>query len=90
MMMARLIPAALGRPQPLAQLSGPTFAEEVIRGYPTGAVVAAEDPAVANFVKAAFESHTFRVWTSRDVIGVEVAGEKTINRSEKAQGDVLQ
>ena len=74
LMMARLIPAALGRPQPCAMLSGPTFAEEVLRGYPTGAVVASCDSAVAATVKATFESHTFRIWTSGDVVGVEVAG----------------
>lgn len=72
--MARLIPAALGRPQPCAMLSGPTFAAEVVAGFPTGAVVAAEDAAVAAAVKAAFEGHTFRIWTSSDVVGVEVAG----------------
>lgn len=71
---ARLIPAALGRPQPVAVLSGPTFAEEVLRGFPSGAVVASCDPAVAAAAKAAFETPSFRVWTSPDVIGVEVAG----------------
>ncbi len=37
MMMSELIPAALGRPeQPTAFVSGPTFAEELMRGYPSG------------------------------------------------------
>lgn len=74
LMMSQLIPAALGRPQPVAVLSGPTFAEEVLRGFPSGAVVASTVPAVTAAAKAAFQSHTFRVWTSGDVVGVELAG----------------
>jgi len=65
-LMSDLIPAALGRPQPLVVLSGPTFAEEVMRGYPTGAVAASTDPALAAACARLFSSHTFRVFTSRD------------------------
>lgn len=58
----------LGR---VAVLSGPTHAEEVARGQPSAAVVAASDSAVAAHFQALFHGPTFRVYTSRDVLGVE-------------------
>ncbi len=60
--------------RPLAVLSGPSFALEVAHGQPTAVVVAAADAAVAKSVQQAFASPTFRVYSSDDVVGVELAG----------------
>jgi glycerol-3-phosphate dehydrogenase (NAD(P)+) len=59
---------------PLAALSGPSFALEVAQGQPTAVVVAAADLAVAEQVQHAVSSHTFRAYSSEDVVGVELAG----------------
>lgn len=57
-----------------AVLSGPTFALETARGDPTAAVVASTDLALAEEVQHALSSPTFRIYNSRDVAGVELAG----------------
>lgn len=58
----------------VAALSGPTLALEVARRIPTAIVVASEDPAAAQTVQALFHSPAFRVYTSGDVLGVEMGG----------------
>lgn len=58
----------------LAVLSGPSFAREVAAGYPTALVVASKDPEAARTVQKLVSSLVIRVYTSRDVAGVEVAG----------------
>lgn len=58
----------------LAVLSGPSFARETADGHPTAVVVAATDRTVAETVQRAFQVGTFRVYTSDDVIGVEIGG----------------
>ncbi len=58
---------------PIAALSGPSHAEEVARQVPTSVVAAAKDRAVAEMVQDLFMSPTFRVYTTDDVIGVELA-----------------
>jgi glycerol-3-phosphate dehydrogenase (NAD(P)+) len=55
-------------------LSGPSFALEVAQGVPTAVVVASASNEVATRVQEAFSSERFRVYTSSDVVGVEVAG----------------
>lgn len=60
--------------RPLAFLSGPSFAKELVQRYPTGVVVASSNPATAAAVQKLFSSTFFRVYTSEDVIGVELAG----------------
>jgi glycerol-3-phosphate dehydrogenase (NAD(P)+) len=59
---------------PVAALSGPSFAAEVARGLPAAVVTACRDPDQAAFVQAAFNHERFRVYTSDDVIGVELGG----------------
>jgi glycerol-3-phosphate dehydrogenase (NAD(P)+) len=59
---------------PRAVLSGPSFALEVALGQPTAVVAAAADAAVAEAVQQAFANPTFRVYSSDDVVGVELAG----------------
>lgn len=56
----------------VAVLSGPTHAEEVARGLPTAAVVACPDPTRGAVFQELLHGPTFRVYTSRDVPGVEV------------------
>jgi len=58
----------------VASLSGPSHAEEVARGMPTSVVVASLDPNLAIWVQDLFLTDRFRVYTSSDVIGVELAG----------------
>ena len=72
--MSELIPTALGRKQPLAVLSGPSFAIELMQGLPTAIVAASEDVKLAVKVQRLFASSNLRVNTSTDVIGVEMAG----------------
>ena len=72
--MSELIPHALGRKQPLAVLSGPSFAIELMQGLPTAIVAASEDVKLAVRVQRLFASSNLRVNTSTDVIGVETAG----------------
>jgi glycerol-3-phosphate dehydrogenase (NAD(P)+) len=59
---------------PVAALSGPSHAEEVARGIPTAVVIACADPARAVALQKLFMSPAFRVYTSDDVIGVELGG----------------
>ncbi len=57
-----------------AVLSGPSHAEEVARGVPTAVVVASTCPDAARDVQACFMNNVFRVYTSTDVVGVELGG----------------
>ncbi|MDO4593870.1 MAG: NAD(P)H-dependent glycerol-3-phosphate dehydrogenase [Tissierellia bacterium] len=57
-----------------AVLSGPSHAEEVIIAMPTTVVCASEDESIAKDVQNIFMRDTFRVYTSTDVIGVELGG----------------
>jgi glycerol-3-phosphate dehydrogenase (NAD(P)+) len=55
-------------------LSGPSFAIEVCQGQPTAVVAAARDEANALAVQQLFATPAFRVYSGRDVVGVELAG----------------
>lgn len=55
-------------------LSGPSHAEEVARDLPTTVVAAGADPAACKTVQEAFLGKTFRVYTSPDILGVEIGG----------------
>ncbi|SMF87463.1 glycerol 3-phosphate dehydrogenase (NAD(P)+) [Paenibacillus uliginis N3/975] len=55
-------------------LSGPSHAEEVIRKCPTTVVVASSDSKAAAAAQDLFMNAYFRVYTNRDMIGVELAG----------------
>lgn len=61
--------------QSLVILSGPTLAKEVLNGQPTAASVACEDMAIATKVQnACTVPNKFRLYTNKDVIGVELGG----------------
>ncbi len=55
-------------------LSGPSFASEVARGDPTAITVASQDDALLQTVQREFSDSAFRVYTNRDVVGVELGG----------------
>ena len=59
---------------PVGALSGPSFAQEVAEGQPTAITVAFDDPSVASLVQREFSSESLRLYTSTDVIGVELGG----------------
>ena len=56
----------------IAVLSGPSHAEEVSRFIPTTIVCASKDEETARTIQSAFISDTFRVYTNKDVLGVEI------------------
>ena len=55
-------------------VSGPTFAAEVAEGLPTAMTVAATTEQLGEDVAQAFQADNYRVYTSMDVIGVELGG----------------
>src|SRR5262245_42032089 len=59
---------------PVAALSGPSFAREVALGRPTALVVASVDAAVARRLQERLTAPAFRVYTNRDLVGVEIGG----------------
>ena len=59
---------------PAAILSGPTFAREVAANLPTALTIASAQPDFAKQLSAILHGGLFRIYTSSDVIGVEVGG----------------
>ncbi len=59
---------------PVGVLSGPNLAAEVAAGKPAAATVASDDGALARRVQALLGGGPLRIYTSRDVVGVEIAG----------------
>jgi glycerol-3-phosphate dehydrogenase (NAD(P)+) len=57
-----------------AVLSGPTFADEVARGLPTGVTLACADDAVGTDLAESLGGPTFRPYLSSDVIGAQIGG----------------
>ena len=67
----------LGEYQPdaaLAALSGPNLAKEIAAGLPASATVASKNVTLTHEVQRSLSGPTFRVYSSRDLIGVEVSG----------------
>lgn len=58
----------------VAVLSGPSHAEEVGRGLPTICVVGAKTKDTAEYLQEAFKNDFFRVYTSPDILGIEIGG----------------
>ena len=71
--MSELILEVLGERE-LAVLSGPSIAPEVARGLPTTVAVASSDEVFARRVRDIFRTERFRVYTNKDVVGVELGG----------------
>jgi glycerol-3-phosphate dehydrogenase (NAD(P)+) len=68
-LLARCLPG-----RPIAVLSGPSFAREVAQGRPTALVVASTDPSLATDLQRRLAGPALRLYTNRDVIGVEMGG----------------
>ncbi len=73
-LVVQVIAEEIGNEDRIGVLSGPTHAEEVIKGIPTAATCAAAKQKIATFFQEAFSSASFRVYTSTDVCGVEICG----------------
>ena len=58
----------------IAAVSGPSFAVEVARGDPTAITAASQSSELAGLVQREFSDPRFRIYTSDDVIGVELGG----------------
>jgi glycerol-3-phosphate dehydrogenase (NAD(P)+) len=67
---ARLSTLVQGRP--VAVLSGPNIAEEIVRGLPAAAVVASDDLELTVLLQLAVNSAIFRVYVNEDIAGVEL------------------
>jgi len=55
-------------------LSGPSFAREVAQGLPVALTLAAEDPDTGAVAQAVYHGTQARIYTTRDIVGVEVGG----------------
>ena len=64
--------STLVRGRPVAVLSGPNIADEIVRGLPAAAVVASDDLELAVRLQLATNSTIFRVYVSDDIAGVEL------------------
>jgi glycerol-3-phosphate dehydrogenase (NAD(P)+) len=64
--------STLVRGRPVAVLSGPNIAEEILRGLPAAAVVASDDLELAVRLQVAVTSTIFRVYVNEDIAGVEL------------------
>jgi glycerol-3-phosphate dehydrogenase (NAD(P)+) len=62
----------LVRDRPVAVLSGPNIADEILRGLPAAAVVASADLELAVLLQLAVNSTIFRVYVNEDIAGVEL------------------
>jgi glycerol-3-phosphate dehydrogenase (NAD+) len=72
--MADILKECLGNERSYAFLSGPSFAREICEGVATAVVVASEDLLLARDLAALLSDDAFRVFTSKDVMGVEIGG----------------
>jgi glycerol-3-phosphate dehydrogenase (NAD(P)+) len=70
----QVVAAALPGASEVGAFSGPSFALEVARAQPTAMVIASESEAFAARTATALNSPRLRIYSSRDVIGVEVGG----------------
>jgi glycerol-3-phosphate dehydrogenase (NAD(P)+) len=70
--LSEVIAAAI--PNPVCALSGPNLAPEIARGLPAGTVAASSNEDAARKIQQLFTCQSFRVYTSTDVVGVELGG----------------
>jgi glycerol-3-phosphate dehydrogenase (NAD(P)+) len=72
-----LMPEVLEQVQPkrrIALLSGPSFAEEAVKGLPTAVSIATWDPALGQSLAASLAAAAFRPYWTHDVLGVALGG----------------
>jgi glycerol-3-phosphate dehydrogenase (NAD(P)+) len=70
----KIIQEVIPHAHSLATLSGPTFAKEVAQGIPSAIVAAADRQETAERVQAIFDTDKLKVFTSTDLMGVEIGG----------------
>ena len=71
--MTQIIDSVIPKKRGIVALSGPTHAEEVVKGIPTTIVAACEDLSLAEETQKIFMTDSFRVYTNEDIIGVEIS-----------------
>ena len=59
---------------PVAVLTGPNLAKEILAGDAAASVIATPDPVVAETLRKVFRTQLFRVYTNPDVVGCELGG----------------
>lgn len=74
LLLHQVVEQEVGEDVPVVVLTGPSHAEEVARGIPTAVVVASEHRCAAELAQDLFMNDHFRIYTSSDIIGVEVGG----------------
>ncbi len=70
--LSQVVEQEMGNGYPVVVLSGPSHAEEVGRGIPTALVSASKSQAAAELVQDLFMNRRFRVYSSPDIVGVEL------------------
>jgi glycerol-3-phosphate dehydrogenase (NAD(P)+) len=73
-LLSQVATEVLGESQAIGVISGPTFAKEVAQGLPTAVTVAARDAVTAEAIATWLRSDRVRVYTSADLVGVELSG----------------
>ncbi|AUD79691.1 NAD(P)H-dependent glycerol-3-phosphate dehydrogenase [Kangiella profundi] len=73
-LLGNVLKSILGSDMPHAILSGPTFAKEMAIGMPTAITLAANNDEFAEQLALALHNERFRVYTSDDIVGVQVGG----------------
>jgi glycerol-3-phosphate dehydrogenase (NAD(P)+) len=72
--MSEVVGEIAGNKDSVAVLSGPSFAREVAKGIFTSVVVSSSNGNIAKYFQGIIHTQDFRVYTSEDVIGLEVGG----------------
>ena len=70
----QIVRELMGETLPCGALSGPSFAQEVARGLPCALTIASADPGLCQLAVSAIHGQTIRVYSSDDLVGVEVGG----------------
>ncbi|MBK4736446.1 NAD(P)H-dependent glycerol-3-phosphate dehydrogenase [Noviherbaspirillum pedocola] len=70
----QVVAEELGNAAPVGALSGPSFAQEVAQGLPCALTIASTDASLRALVVSALHGGNIRVYSSDDIVGVEVGG----------------
>ncbi|MFJ7567298.1 NAD(P)H-dependent glycerol-3-phosphate dehydrogenase [Herminiimonas sp. NPDC097707] len=70
----QVVREVLGNDIPAGALSGPSFAQEVAQGLPCALAIASDNAALRELVVSAVHGASMRIYSTDDVIGVEVGG----------------
>ncbi len=73
-LMHEVLAGVCGEGRAVAAISGPNLADEIARGLPAATVVASRDAAAARRVQESLTQPALRVYTSEDIVGVELGG----------------